>query len=252
MLEISRLLFPVWVFIPTGNGGLAFYPDRDIHSCAALHLMKTILTFIVVGLLASCSATDGQFSVPTAVPSPSPAATDDGLPPPSYEQMLPQVARLAEEAGLPNLKDLNLSDAQSELRVWMGLGLITPRCFVLKIDNGNATASFSTVQIVGNKGVFRNGKPVFVNTPLRAPHSGWSTFLDFLRQDGIDTSINLALDKRYEPDPDQEALILEMKTGSRHTLVLYLDSTVTADGKKARAVCDKIQTEFGIQIGCKL
>src|SRR5262245_9847775 len=123
--------------------------------------------------------------------------------------MLPQVARLAKEVGIPNLKDANLSDAQTELRLWMGLGLITPRCFMLKIDNGNPTALFTTVKIVGNKGVFRNGNPVYVNTPLNAPHSGWPTFLAFLRQNGIDTSINLALDKHYLPDPDQGSLILE-------------------------------------------
>jgi hypothetical protein len=104
---------------------------------------------------------------------------------------------------------------------------------MLTIDNGNPTASFATAKIVENKGVSRNGNPVYVNAPLEAPHSGWPAFLAFLRQNSIDTSINLASDKHYEPDPDQESLILEMKIGSRHTLVNYLDSTVTADGQKS-------------------
>jgi hypothetical protein len=215
-------------------------------------LMKTILTLIVVVLLASCSSRDTQFPAPIVVTSPSPAATDDGLPPLSYEQMLPHVARLSKEAGIPNLKDLNLTGTQSEFRLWRGLGLISPRCFVLKIDDGKPTASFTTAKIAGNRGVFRKGKLVYVNTSLNAPHSGWPTFLDFLRQNGIDTSINLALDKHYEPYPDAEALILEMKTGSHHTLSHYIDSTVTVDGKKAFAVCEKIQNEFDIQLACKL
>jgi hypothetical protein len=214
--------------------------------------MRTTLTLIVVGLLASCSAIDRQSPRPIAVTSPSPAATDNGLPPMSYEQMLPHVARLSKEAGFPNLKDADLSDAQTELRLWRGLGLVFPRCFVLRIDNGNPTASFATPKIAGNKGVFRKGNPVYVNTPLNAPHSGWPTFLAFLKENGIDTSINLALDEHYEPYPDAEALILEMKTGSRHAMVHYIDSTVTADGKKAFAVCDKIQHEFEIQLACKL
>jgi hypothetical protein len=214
--------------------------------------MRTILTLIAVGLMASCSATDRQSPAPIAVTSPSSLATDGGLPPISYEQMLPQVARLSREAGLPNLKDANLSDTQTELRLWMGLGLVFPRCFVLRIDNGNPTASFASPKIAGSKGVFRKGDPVYVNTPLNVPHSGWQTFLAFLRENGIDTSINLALDKHYESYPDAEALILEMKTGSRYTMVHYIDSTVTADGKKAFAVCDKIQNEFDIQLACKL
>jgi len=247
----------------TGATGSVFRIKRDpakvlgspwpgqLKRCAASNFMKPIVALIVVGFIASCSTTRTQFPTPLSISAPSPSI-DEGLSPPSYEQMLPQVARLAKEAGIPNLKDANLSDAQTELRLWMGLGLITPRCFMLKIDNGNPTSSFATVKIVRNKGVFLNGNPVYVNAPLNAPHSGWPTFLAFLRQNGIDTSINLALDKHYEPDPDQEFLILEMKTGSRHTLVHYLDSTVTADGKKAFAVCEKIQNEFDIRLGCKL
>ena len=169
----------------------------------------------------------------------------------SYEQMLLEVARLSKEAGIPNLKDANLTDAQTELRVWKGLGVVSLRCFIMKIDNGNPTASFATLKIVGNKGVFRKGNPVYVNTPLNVPHSGWPNLFAYLKQNGIDSSISLATDKRYEPYPDAETLILEMKTGARHTLAYYIDSTVTDDGKKALAVCEKIESEFDIQLACK-
>ena len=105
--------------------------------------------------------------------------------------------------------------------------------------------------VVGNKAVFHKGNPIYVNTPLNAPHSGWVNLLAYLKQNGIDSSINLALDKRYELYPDAESLILEMKTGSRHTMAHYIDSTVSDDGKKAFAICEKIQNEFDIQLACK-
>ena len=72
------------------------------------------------------------------------------------------------------------------------------------------------------------------------------TLLGYLKQNGIESSIKLSVDKRYLPYPDAEALVLEMKTGSRHTMAYYIDSTVTPDGKKAFAICDKVQNEFDI------
>ncbi|MGQ0762683.1 MAG: hypothetical protein ACT4OT_11825 [Acidobacteriota bacterium] len=168
----------------------------------------------------------------------------------SYEQMLPEVARLAKEAGIPNLKDVNLTDSQTELRLWKGLGMVSLRCFTMKNDNGNPTASFTSVKIVGNRSVIRKGNLVYVNKPLKAPHSGWPNLLASLKLNGIDSSINLATDKRYEPYPDAEHLIFEMKTGARHTLAHYIDSTETVDGKKALAVCETLENEFDIRIGC--
>lgn len=170
----------------------------------------------------------------------------------SYEQMQPEMARLSRQVGLQNLKTASLSDSQTEFRLWKAFGLAYPCVFVLRIDNGNATASFLSVKIVGNKGVFYKGKPVFKNISLNAPHSGWSNVLAYLNQNGIDSSIKLALDKSEELYNDAEFLILEMKNGSRHTLVHYIDSTRSEDGKKAFAVCEKIQKEFDIQLACRL
>lgn len=34
--------------------------------------------------------------------------------------------------------------------------------------------------------------------------------------------------------------------------VHYIDSTVTNDGKKAFVVCEKVQNEFDLNLGCKL
>jgi hypothetical protein len=170
----------------------------------------------------------------------------------SYEQILPELARLSKQVGIQNLKTAKLSDSQSELRLWKAFGLAYPTCFVLKIDNGNASAFLLSVKIVGNKGVFYKGKPVYKNITLNAPHSGWSNVLAYLNQNGIDSSIKLALDKREAIYNDAEFLILEMKTGSRLTAVHYIDTTVSDNGKKAFAVCKRIQKEFDVRLGCKL
>jgi hypothetical protein len=248
---------------PPHNNGM--HPTRDTHlviylqSCgragdagrwAASTMMKTFLTLIVVAQLGACSPS-GQSPAPVAVNSPPHPATYEGSPPMSDGQMQAELARISKEAGLPNLKDANLSDAQTELRLWRGFGLALPVCFVLKIDRGNPAASFTSPKIVGNKAVFHNGSPIYVTTPLDAPRSGWANLLAYLKQNGIDSSINLALDKRDKPDPDIEALFLEMKTGSRHTMTYYLDSTDSDDGKKAYDICEIIKNEFNIQIGCK-
>lgn len=212
--------------------------------------MKTILTLMVATVLGSCFPS--QRPVPPAIGSPTQSEPEQGVSPMTYAQMLPHISRLSKEAGIPNLKNANLSVAQTELRLWMGLGLITPRCFILKTDNGKPSASFVSSKISGNRAVFHKGKLVYLNKALNGPHSGWPNFLAYLKQNGIESSIELAPEKRYEPYPDAEVLILEMKTGSRHTLAHYIDSTVAKDGKKAFAVCEKVQNEFDINLGCKL
>jgi hypothetical protein len=136
--------------------------------------MRTILTVTIVALLGSCSFADRQSPASVAVNSSTPPATDEGLPAMSYEEMLPG---LSKQASIPNLKDVSLSDAQTEIRLWKAFGLVYPRCFVLKIDNGNPAASLVSPKIVGNKAVFRKQNPLYINAPLNAPHSGWENLL---------------------------------------------------------------------------
>ena len=210
--------------------------------------MRAMLILIVVALFVSCPEAKGQSQPPRSVSS----ATDDSFLPMSYERMLPELAHISKQVGIQNLKTAKLSESQTELRLWKALGLAYPRCLVLRMDNGNATAFFLFVKIAGNKTVFYKGKPVYKNISLNAPHSGWSNVLAYLSQKGIDSSINLALDKREELYNDAESLILEMKTGTRHTMAHYVDTTISDDGKKAFAVCAKMQKEFDLQLACKL
>ncbi len=222
-------------------------------------VVKTILTVTFVVLLGSalgsCSSNDKQSTQPidsNSAAQPSNDSTSEGLPAIPYDEMVRQLAGLSKQAGIPNLKDVELIDDQSEFRIWKGFGLAYPRCFILKIENGNAAASFVSPKVVGAKAVFHKGKAIYVNRPLNAPHSGWDNLFAYLKQNGIDSSIGLALDKRYMPYPDAEELVLEMKTSSHHTMAYYIDSTATDDGKRAFGICQKIESEFDIQLACKL
>ena len=217
--------------------------------------MKLLLTLTVAILLGGvtrpCSSADKQL-LPYSSASPSPKPSDDeGLPTIPYDEMLRRVADLSKQAGIVNLKDANLPDGHTEIRVWKAFGLITPRCIIIRVANGNASAFLVTVKIAGGKGVFHNGNPVYVNSPLEAPRSGWGKFFVYLQEHGLGSSVNLVLDKRYMPDPDGEELVLEMKSGSRHTMAYYNDSTATVDGKKAFGVCKQIRNEFDINLGCQ-
>jgi hypothetical protein len=82
------------------------------------------------------------------------------------------------------------------------------------------------------------------------PHSGWESIVNYMKATEIDSPIGLALDKTYEPYPDQEMLALEVKSGRQYSLVFYLDSTKSQDGKKAFEMCKRIESEFGKRLGC--
>ena len=217
--------------------------------------MKPILITVILfgGVLGSCSSHVEQPALdfnPVAQSSKDP--TSEASPVIPYDEMLRQVAGLAKQAGIANLKDAKLSDAQTEIRIWKGFGLVYPRCFILAVSNGIPTATFTAPRVKANKAVFRNGKAVYANTPLNAPRSGWDNLFAYLKEHGIESTINLALDKHYMPYPDAEDLVLEMKNASHYTMVYYIDSTTTADGKKAFGICQKMETEFDIHLGCQL
>ena len=100
----------------------------------------------------------------------------------------------------------------------------SPWVSVENLHNADPTASFVSPKTSGNRAVFRKRKPIYINAPLKPPHSGWENLLGYLKQNKIESSIGLVVDKRNFPDPDIEELVLEMKTGSRHTMAYYLDS----------------------------
>ena len=213
-----------------------------------MRIVVTVTCVVLLGIaIQLCSAEDKR----QVVNSTSTALQEfDGSPPIPYDKMLLMVANLSKQTGVANLKDTKLRDGQTEIRIWIGFGLITPRCFMIAIRRGRASASFLTVRVRGNKAVYRNGDFVYINPPVKAPRSGWGSFLAYLKQHGIGTSIELALDKREIVDEDSEELVLEMKSGSRHAMAYYNVSTASVDGKKALEVCQQIRNEFDVNLGC--
>jgi hypothetical protein len=106
-------------------------------------------------------------------------------------------------------------------------------------------------KVVNNRAVYRSPHQViYERTNLGDPRSGWASIINYLKVTEIDSPIGLALDQSYEPYPDQEMLALEVRSGGRYTLVFYLDSTQSQDGKKAFELCRKIESEFGKRLGC--
>ena len=150
-----------------------------------------------------------------------------------------------------NLKTLRESDSRDEMRVWVGFGLITPRCFTLKRVKGveqamyYATTSKRISDVPGKKYQVEN-----IATPLTSPTSGWKAFDVFLKSRGIDSPIKLTSDFNYQPDPDGELLVIEMKSQGVYSMVFFPTVTKTPDGMKALDVCHKIENEFKIKMGC--
>ena len=216
--------------------------------------LAVLMAILLGSLLSSCSVHDNQSQQApnsNSVPSPSKDSISEGLPTIPYDEMLGRVAGLSGQAGIGNLKDAKLPDDQREFRIWKGFGLTYPRCFILRIENGNASASFVAPKVIRGKAVFNKGNPVYATNALSAPHSGWDNLVTYLREHGIDSSVDLSLDKRFMPDPDGEELVLEMTNASRHSMAYYDDSTVTGDGKKAFGICQNIEKEFDIHLGCQ-
>src|SRR5712671_5626199 len=44
------------------------------------------------------------------------------------------------------LKNLSESDSRDEVRIWVGFGLITPRCFILKREGGSDSATYYSTE----------------------------------------------------------------------------------------------------------
>jgi hypothetical protein len=81
---------------------------------------------------------------------------------------------------------------------------------------------------------------------LSAPSSGQDEFERFLKDQGIDSPIKLSLDDRETPGPDEETIVIEVKSGPIYSMVFFPSNTETEDGKKAWAVWEKIKREFNI------
>ena len=144
--------------------------------------------------------------------------------------------------GIKNLKD-TVRQPGTEVRIWVGFGLLYPRIFIMRERNGRRQAFHITAK--------RNGKRI--TTPkilLKTPNSGWNEFAEFIKKQGIASPLKLSPDKEPEFDPDEEIIAIEVKSRGKYDMVYYESGTKSGDGRKAMEVCKKLEQEFGIMMGC--
>jgi hypothetical protein len=145
-----------------------------------------------------------------------------------------------------NLRD-SVSDAETEIRIWVGFGMLYLRCFMMKELNGRREAFYIAPKTNGDK---TEGEVPMTKLSLGSPKSGWNEFAEFIKKQGVDSPMKLSLDAKYLPDPDEESIAIEAKSHGNYEMVFYTLSTKSEDGQKALQVCRKIEQEFGIKMGC--
>ena len=219
-----------------------------------LNEMKITILIMIVALanLTNQCARDGvverQSTGPTQSPTPSPSVEDAverlQLLQRHVEIMQDAIKRESLKLKIGNLKD-TASTGAKEIRIWITFGLITPRIFINKELNGKQEAFY-----ISSKAVGKRAKIAMVQLPLQPPTSGWNEFAEFMKNHGIDSPMKLSFDERYAPDPDEEAIAIEINSNGKYELVFYTLSTTSEDGHKALEVCRRIEQEFKIRMGC--
>lgn len=145
-----------------------------------------------------------------------------------------------------NLESLSESDSDDQFRLWVGFGLLTPRCFILKRINGAEKATYHSVQRK------RAAETALVNsaTALKKPKSGWRSFDAFLKSKGVDSTINLTSDFDYPSDDDREIIVIEVRSRAAYEMVFFSTQAKSPDGVRALAVCHRIENDFNVKMGC--
>ena len=165
-----------------------------------------------------------------------------GRPSTDYEIMQRGVQRESRKLGIPNLREA-ASNSASETRIWVGFGTAYPRLLILKLDKGKEAAAFFTA---------KPGTPTtMVESSLAPPTSGWTALQTLLRDRGISSPLVLALDEKHIPDFDEETIVIEVRLGRSYSMVFFPTVSETVDGKKALDVCETLEREFNILMGCR-
>ena len=126
------------------------------------------------------------------------------------------IKRESLELKINNLKDA-ASNAETEIRIWVGFGMLYPRCFIMKELNGRREAFYIAPKT--------NGSKTMTKISLESPKSGWNEFAEFIKKQGIDIPMRLSLDDQYMPDPDEESIAIEAKSHGNYGMVFYTLST---------------------------
>ena len=227
-----------------------------------MRLMKrcwlTSLLFVLLGLGCQCAGSSDRVAtltnnnvstnVQTQSNSDSKGKTDLQN---RYEDMLHAIKQESLKSRITNLSEEILSDSETEIRFWVGFGLAYPRCFILRYSSRQPRAFFLAPKTSGAKGAIHTSAEVSrVRTVLNAPASGWDEFNSFLKGEGIDYPLQLLGEENQIVDPDAESIVVEIKSGTRYSMVSYSLDPDTDDGRKVVEVCRRIEREFNVWMGC--
>lgn len=225
-------------------------------SLAQLDMRATILTFTIVALASLCyqcsqhsKIVNPQSNGATQSPGPSSGIENDVRRKALQDQVEiigRVIKRESQKLKINNLRDA-ASEAETEIRVWIGFGMLYPRCFILKERNQRRKAVYIAPKTNGTK---MGPEVPITKLSLESPRSGWNEFAEFIKKQGIDSPMKLSLEDQYVPDPDEESIAIEVKSQGNYEMVFYTLSTKSEDGQKALQVCQKIEQEFGIRMGC--
>jgi len=165
-----------------------------------------------------------------------------------FDAMGVALKRESLKLNLTNLKDAKLSNAESEMRIWVGFGLLYPRCFILRNVDGEKQAYYIAPHDIAFKA--DPDRALMTKIAVGPPRNGWPQFDALLKAEGFTAPIRLTLDDKDRADPDEEMLVVEVKSGSEYSVVFFPLYTESEDGRKTIALCTIIEQEFAIRMGC--
>lgn len=170
------------------------------------------------------------------------------------------IVEVSKKAGLVPLKEKPIKTDFLELRLWGDLGLAVERVFILERSANNnwaaqmATSQQNYVEKTSDDGSYRITKTdvTVKNYNDLKPKSGWNVVSEYLESNGIYPPLNYSFDLPDDPSMDEGFFILEVKADEKHDFVGYGWFTESADGKKFKEICEFVEDEFDVNMGCKL
>jgi hypothetical protein len=166
-----------------------------------------------------------------------------------YVAMEKEVGRAARDLGLETLSES--SNPRDEIRVWIGFGIIVPKCLVMTRIQDASEARFLAPKVrAGNAELDSKGDVVYAKNILAPPKSGWQKLYSFLNEQGISSPMRLVPDPHHIVDPDETYIVIEAHSGTAYSMVFFPKVAEETDAKKALAVCRTLESEFAINMGC--
>lgn len=161
-----------------------------------------------------------------------------------YQMFLQLLDRESAKLKMASLRT-RASDDATEIRLWVGFGLLFPRCVVIRRLQDRREAIFVGPSVIGDRAAMdRSGNVIPAKKDLGVPKSGWPDLDQFLKQNGIDSTIALAPDVQSIAVPDGESIVIEAKSKDEYSMTSFSVYSTSEDARKALEVCRHIEGEF--------